>query len=387
MKPKNGFIKENICDIPYLLPYGQNIVNQMPELKLNPVASLAWDLICQGMDKEQIARAVYNRYGTEPSDLQAVIADINEYFKTLSLYGILENKKPPAYITGPHTRYFKTGCIKIAFNGPDTIFEKYFKEFACDGSGTCQQYIHFHKGRPKYYANGNILVRNETISIIDTSCNGGNSFIFTFTPEYGIYEMEVLKDGSVADIYCLPVLDKEHGNYIFHALRFAFLIAAQQHGMFVIHSASVLYKGYAWLFSGSSGTGKSTHTNLWNKLYNTPVLNGDLNIISIKDGLAVTYGLPWCGTSGKFTAKSFPLGGIIFLKKAPVNVVETMSEDNKALSVMQRLVSPSWDTALLKKNLGFAENIIAKTHIYSLCCTKKPDAASIMKNTIDKLLN
>lgn len=388
MKPKHGFIKKNICGIPYLLPYGQNIADRLPELKLNPVASLIWDLICKGFDKEQIASVICNKYDTGTENIQDILTDITEFENTLASYGILENTKPASANPSSQAKYFQIGNIKIAFDGPDMVFEKYFKNFAC----TCedlkyQQYIRFHKGKPAYHINGNVLVRNGAISIIDTGTGSisNRCYIFTFPEEYGIYEMKVSKDGSITDIYCSPVLNAEHEKHIFHALRFAFLIAAQQHGMFVIHSASILYKEKAWLFSGCSGTGKSTHTSLWNKLYNTPVLNGDLNIINIKDSLPIIYGLPWCGTSGIFTTGSYHLGGIIFLRQAAVNNVKTLTGNDKALSVMQRLVSPSWDATLLQKNLDFAESIIQKIPVYRLDCTKEPEAASVIKNTIDSL--
>lgn len=388
MNPKNGFIKKNICDIPYLLPYGQNIADHMPELKLNPTASHIWDLICKGMDKEQIASILYNKYDTGTGNIQDILADITEYENLLASYGILENIPQSSAVPSSHAKYFQIGNVKTAYDGPDIVFDKYFKDFACPaGDMQYQQYIHFYKGNPKWHINGNILVRNGALSIIDTGTEGlpGSSYIFTFPEEYGIYEMKVSKDGSATDIYCFPSLSKEHISHIFHALRFAFLIAAQQHGMFVIHSASILYKGRAWLFSGCSGTGKSTHTSLWNRLYNTPVLNGDLNIISMKDNLPVIYGLPWCGTSGIFTTAGYPLGGIIFLRKAAVNNVITLTDDNKALSIMQRLVSPSWDVMLLQKNIDFAESIIQKIPVYRLDCTKEPEAASIIKNAIDSL--
>ena len=388
MKPKDGFIKTNICGIPCLLPYGQNIADHMPELKLNPTAALIWDLICKGMDKEQIASALCNKYDAGTENMQDILADITEYENLLASYGILENLPPSSAVPSSHAKYFQIGNIKIAYDGPDKKKKKFFKDFSCPAGDTqYQQYIHFYKGRPRWHTNGNILIRNGTVSIIDTGTEGlsGNSYIFTFPEEYGIYEMKVSKDGSATDIYCFPSITKEHTCHIFHALRFAFLIAAQLHGMFVIHSASILYKGKAWLFSGCSGTGKSTHTALWNKIYNTPVLNGDLNIISIKDNLPVTYGLPWCGTSGIFTTASYPLGGIIFLKKAAVNNVVKLTNYDQALSIMQRMVSPSWDVTLLQKNLDFAENIIQKIPVYRLDCTKEPEAASVIKSKIDNL--
>ena len=69
--------------------------------------------------------------------------------------------------------------------------------------------------------------------------------------------------------------------------------------------------------------------------YQTPVLNGDLNILGIKDGMPCVYGLPWCGTSEIYTTTTYPLGGIVFLKQAPFNRVDFLSLDEQALCLVQ----------------------------------------------------
>lgn len=59
--------------------------------------------------------------------------------------------------------------------------------------------------------------------------------------------------------------------------------------------------------------GKSTHTALWHELFDTPYLNGDLNLLGLHKDHIIAYGIPWCGTSGIFTAEAYELGGIILL--------------------------------------------------------------------------
>ena len=59
--------------------------------------------------------------------------------------------------------------------------------------------------------------------------------------------------------------------------------------------------------------GKSTHTALWHELFDTPYLNGDLNLLGLDKDHIIAYGIPWCGTSGIFTAEAYELGGIILL--------------------------------------------------------------------------
>lgn len=384
MKYKSGYTKTTLCGIPYLIPYGQNITEHSPELMLNSTGLLIWDAICDGMDKTQILDMLAKKYSADESDIPDLASDLNEYLHMLMSLGLLEREQPNAYVSGYTEKYYTIGRLLFSFDGPDSIYEKFFKAFSCQNSNkdNADQNIHFYKGKPSKRLTGTVLIRNDDIIIIAT----GEYYIFTFPNEYGIYEMQVKNDGSIVNIYCHPILSKEHEDYIFHALRFAFLIIAQQNNLYVIHSASILYNEQAWLFSGCSGTGKSTHTKLWNTLYNTPYLNGDLNIIGFDGDTPVTYGLPWCGTSGIYTTESYPLGGITFLKKSSENKVVIPSEDKKALSLMQRLISPAWNLELMLQNLRFSEAMTKKSTIFQLYCTKEPEAASVMKSSIDKLL-
>lgn len=51
------------------------------------------------------------------------------------------------------------------------------------------------------------------------------------------------------------------------------------------------------------------------KLFDTPFLNGDLNLIGKEGDQFVVYGIPWCGTSEIFTVEKKELGGIVLLEK------------------------------------------------------------------------
>lgn len=169
-------------------------------------------------------------------------------------------------------------------------------------------------------------------------------------------------------------------------MRFAFLVAAQNKDLFVVHSASILYRDKAWLFSGSSGTGKSTHTALWHELCNTPFINGDLNMIGIKDGKALVYGLPWCGTSGIYTNEEYELGGIIFLKQNSKDIVQYPTKAESVIMLLQRIITPLWTSEMLEKSVDLAKSFVQLTDIFKLYCTKNISAAEVMKEAIDERL-
>ncbi|MBO6090372.1 MAG: hypothetical protein J6P37_08725, partial [Lachnospiraceae bacterium] len=140
------------------------------------------------------------------------------------------------------------------------------------------------------------------------------------------------------------------------------------------------------LILGPAGTGKSTHTSLWKELFETKIVNGDLNLLGFKDGKPVVYGLPWCGTSNTFDVKTYKLGGVILLKRNQTNFVEELSEDEKELLVQQRIISPTWDKNLLDMQFETVDNIIkGGVLIARLNCTKDYEAAIVMKEYIDRI--
>ena len=231
---------------------------------------------------------------------------------------------------------------------------------------------------PESHQNGNILIRNKDLTV----CAWEEGYVLWFPALKNIYEIWMKADGSFACIYYRLPMTEEEQDSLFLAIRPVFLFLAQKKGMFVLHSASLLYLEKAWLFSGPSGMGKSTHTAFWKKLFDTPFLNGDLNLIGKEGDQFVVYGIPWCGTSEIFTVEKKELGGIVLLEKAPEDKIVSLTKEQKTLRVMQRMISPPWTAGLMKKNLAFAEEIANEKPVYFLRCTKNDTAAEVMHHRI-----
>ncbi len=231
-------------------------------------------------------------------------------------------------------------------------------------------------------APGNImsaLIRHPQLTVEDC----GTEYLLRFPQAPQIREARLKKDGTAARFFCTLPFEKQSVTDLFHAIRIAYLYSTQKKGVFALHSASILYQGKAWLFSGPSGTGKSTHTGLWHRLFDVPVLNGDLNLLTIRDGRPIVCGLPWCGTSGISTTKDYPLGGIILLKQAKHNLCQTPEPDRQQLLLAQRFISPTWTAAQLQCNLQFAGELAALAPVRILNCTKEDAAAIYMKEILD----
>ena len=97
-------------------------------------------------------------------------------------------------------------------------------------------------------------------------------------------------------------------------------------GGVMLHSSAVAYDGKAYLFSGPSGVGKSTHTKLWQECFgaDAQVINDDKPALRYLDGRWYAYGTPWCGKDGIHQNKKLPLGGICFLKRGQENRIRRL---------------------------------------------------------------
>lgn len=241
------------------------------------------------------------------------------------------------------------------------------------------QRIEILEKMPAYQENGQILLRTAEVII----CENRNGYGILFLQMESVREAWISRDAGKVRLYAVSGRREE----IFHAIRFVVLYFLQKKGLFVMHSASIEYKGKAWLFSGHSGMGKSTHTALWKEIVGTPLLNGDLNLVGKgKEGWRV-YGLPWCGTSGICTTKCYLLGGIVLLGRAQSDHVEEIAEEEKPLRVMQRMITPAWTRDLMLFNLRLAEEVTKSVPVWKLFCTKNPSAVETIRARIDEWLS
>ena len=72
------------------------------------------------------------------------------------------------------------------------------------------------------------------------------------------------------------------------------------HDGLMLHASAVAYEGYAYLFSGPCGMGKSTHARLWQQVFGEKavIFNDDKPALRCVDGKWFAYGTPWCGKDG-----------------------------------------------------------------------------------------
>ena len=378
IKRQKGYILKKINDTAYLLPYGQNIADQKRGLIFNETGEVIWNFLDEGKTMDEIIEEVAEYYEIPDAERKELAKDIEEFVSQLLGMGILTEELKKG--NEPFYHCMKIGGICIKLYGPAEIFPEQFTPFFCEEE-EADQIIEVKATVPVNKPNGNVLIRNKEMSI----CEWDEGYLVLFHQMKNVLEGYMTKDGSYVRIHALMPQNKEEKDNLFHAIRLFYLYLAQKRGFYAIHSASILYRNRAWLFSGHSGMGKSTHTALWHELFHTPYLNGDLNLIGAEDGELKVYGMPWCGTSGIYTTNTQKLGGIVLLGRDNSDHLETLGEAEKIVRVMQRMISPAWTGEQMERNLDFAGKIVENSPVYYLKCTKNPSAVQPIKEQIDQM--
>ncbi len=383
MKRNNCYVLRDIAGTLYLIPTGQMVADFRYCMEINRTGALLWDLLCKDMTRQQLLSAMQARLNASGGEFEAIRPEIEHFLDTLIAKGLVEEEIASS-INGSCYRAYSIAGIGLVITAPDRCFPAQLDAFLADEKELPEtvQYIELRIRTPHAAANGAMLVRNREMCVMERD----DDYIILFPALPETPELRLKKDGLAAAFFCVPPYDDAFRENFFHVLRLAFLYLARKKGMYALHSASILYNGKAWLFSGRSGTGKSTHANLWRRLYGVSAVNGDLNLLSMQNGRPCVHGIPWCGTSGLYSTEDLPLGGIIMLKQARTDSVISLPEQEQQLLVLKRLVSPVWDENMLDDALRFVSALSGQVLICRLECTPDDNAAAVMKSAIDAYL-
>ncbi len=384
MKRNPYYRLEYIEGIPYLLAFGQANADFKHDLRLNEISVFLWENLEKVSTPEELFTLYIDQFPCNPAENETLILTINDFINTLLRLGILfineESTNIPLYTS------LEIAGLFCRLYGPAEAFAKELDAFCTSKEFPDDAPIQDICIRPHvahHTENGVVLVRSKELLVIE----GTEKYILLFPCSSYISEVHMSKDARKVNIFCTSMPSSDAANDISYAMRITFLYFAQLHNMLAVHSASILYRDKLWLFSAPSGTGKSTHAELWNHLYRTPVINGDLNLITLQDGFPVVHGIPWCGTSGIYDTHTYPLGGIIFLHQGSQNRVSIPSPERKQLLLLHRSISPSWKESMQRQNLEAVRNTSSNIFVCHYFCNTENEAAECLKKEIDSYLN
>lgn len=154
------------------------------------------------------------------------------------------------------------------------------------------------------------------------------------------------------------------------------------HDAFLLHAAVTVKEGYAFVFLGKSGVGKTTHARFWKDRFpDARILCGDKPFIRIIDGKVFAYGSPWGGKEGFQINEKAPVKALAFLERSPQNLVTPIAKAEAVKRLFPSLLL-SDDPAKLNKLLDLVQTFVDKTPTCRLQCNLDPQAAEVAFNAM-----
>lgn len=165
-------------------------------------------------------------------------------------------------------------------------------------------------------------------------------------------------------------------------LMYAFATARKN--TLLMHASVTMKDGKGYLFLGKSGTGKSTHSQLWiNNIEGCSLLNDDNPVLRVgEDGEVRVYGSPWSGKTPCYRNLDVPVGAIVSIKQAKVNHIRRQSIVEAYAAIY---VSFSGYRFIKDMADGFHatnEKIVSTVPCYVLDCLPDADAALLCYKTV-----
>lgn len=147
----------------------------------------------------------------------------------------------------------------------------------------------------------------------------------------------------------------------------------------MLHASAVVVDNKAYLFSAPCGTGKSTHTALWCRVFGeekAQILNDDKPVLRLEEGTWYAYGTPWSGKHDKSVNIRVPLAGICILRRGEENIIAPYEGKNAVIDLLMQTPKPK-DMLSRAKILELLNSLIINVPVWKMECTMDPQAAIV----------
>ncbi len=153
----------------------------------------------------------------------------------------------------------------------------------------------------------------------------------------------------------------------------------------LMHASVTMKDGKGYLFLGKSGTGKSTHSQLWiNNIGGCSLLNDDNPALRVVDGVTRVYGTPWSGKTPCYRNLDVPVGAIVDLHQAKKNAIKRQSMVEAYASIYVSFSGYRFIKSMANGFHATNEKIVSSVPCYSLDCLPNAEAAWLCYKTVSQ---
>lgn len=217
--------------------------------------------------------------------------------------------------------------------------------------------------------------------------------IETKTADYRLEEIEGVPDCSF--INTLEEIENEKKFYDrrysigYHELTITYRKLAERlptRNALLLHSACFDVNGVGVAFAAHSGTGKTTHMNLWQKFLGErmTVVNGDKPIVRFFEDEPDTpyaYGTPWNGKERLGCNMRTPLKHICFIERSETNYVEKANKQDVIDRIFNQVYMPK-DPIAVMNTMQLIDRLLDSCSLWIIHCNMDISAAETAYNAI-----
>lgn len=154
-------------------------------------------------------------------------------------------------------------------------------------------------------------------------------------------------------------------------LRIVHTLVLARQGGFLLHSASAIRNGKAFLFAGVSEAGKTTISRLAPP--DTTLLTDEISYVRKQDNGYIAYGTPFTGELAKLGENvSAPIAALYLLAKGKENRIDPIPPGQAARSLLANLLFFAEDEELVQSTFHSAFEFVSRVPVSRL--TFVPDA-------------
>jgi len=143
-------------------------------------------------------------------------------------------------------------------------------------------------------------------------------------------------------------------------------LMARQRGLLVHACGLCLEDGTGLLFSGYSGSGKSTTARIWQQAGAARLLSDERVAVFRRSGQFWMGGTPWHGDGLVSTPLEAPLQRLFILRHAPANHARPLKPTQAVTALLERAFLPFWDALGMAFTLEFLQDLCTQTPCYEL---------------------
>ncbi|MGV8963224.1 MAG: hypothetical protein ACOH2V_07575 [Candidatus Saccharimonadaceae bacterium] len=175
----------------------------------------------------------------------------------------------------------------------------------------------------------------------------------------------------------LSLIQRYESQFLAYFLRTSFGMASANQRTIKLHASVIVKEGKALVFMGKSGTGKSTHSRLWQEFVpDCKLLNDDEPIVRVlNDGSVRIYGAPWSGSTPCYRNEFAEVTAFVRLYQSPENKLTKLNGVNAFASLFQSAAILRSDKDNRELVITTVNDILEQVPIYRL--DNRPDREAV----------